>query len=65
MGVTLWNLLTPMEFYIIGHLFGIACCTASIIVHEMCGVENLSQRGKNINIDIFDEFLKAWENPVL
>ena len=34
--VTLWYLATPMEFHSIGHLFGIAHCTACVIVHEMC-----------------------------
>ena len=36
LGVTLWYLATSMEFHSIGHLFGIARCTAGVIVHETC-----------------------------
>ena len=31
-----WYLATPTEFRSITHLFGIARCTAHVIVHETC-----------------------------
>ena len=34
--ITLWYLVMPMEYRSIGHLFGVAHCTASVIVHETC-----------------------------
>jgi len=34
--ITLWYLATPMEYRSIGHLFGVARCTACVVVHETC-----------------------------
>jgi len=34
--IILWYLGTQMEYWSIGHLFGVAHCTAFVIVHETC-----------------------------
>lgn len=69
-GVTLWYLATPMEFRSIEHLFGIARCTACVIVHDTCKaiVEVLMKlyivfpEGERIS-DTVDGFLKTWGIP--
>ena len=47
--ITLWYLATPMEYRSIGHLFGVARCTACIVVHETCAA-------------IIDVLLKSYIN---
>ena len=66
-GVTLWYLATPMEFRSIGHLFGIARCTACVIVHETCAaiVDVLLKLyiifpERERVTDIVDGFLRTW-----
>ena len=34
--ITLWVLATTVEYHTVGHLFGVARNTISIIVHETC-----------------------------
>ena len=68
--VTLWYLATPLEFRSIGHLFGIACCTACVIVHETCAaiVQVLLKSyisfptGDKVK-EVVDGFARSWGDP--
>ena len=68
--ITVWYLATPMEYRSIGHLFGVARCTACVVVHETCAaiIDVLLKsyinfpRG-NVVDETVEGFQKTWGVP--
>ena len=68
--VTLWYLATPLEFRSIGHFFGIARCTACVIMRETCAaiVQVLLKSyisfptGDKVK-EVVDGFARSWGVP--
>ena len=68
--ITLWCLATPMEYRSTGHLFGVACCTGCIVVHETCAViidiplkSHINFPRGNLVDETVEGFQKTWGVP--
>ena len=63
--MTLWRLATNSDYRTIGHLFGVAKCTACVIVNEVCDVimETLFKRYISIpHDDNLNEVIEGFES---